>query len=148
MTSPIYNRRVLVTGASGFIGSALCRRLVALGADVHAASLHPDWTHTCVPSKAVTTICLGRPLLFAGDPRSDTAMMLDRAAWTLSVPRDGKYDLSLIRSILDEIADPENRARKTCEAKLLADALRANKERSLKEIADLIVGTSGQHQRP
>jgi hypothetical protein len=117
-------------------------------ADVHAASLHPDWTHTCVPSKAVTTICLGRPLLFAGDPRSDTAMMLDRAAWTLSVPRDGKYDLSLIRSILDEIADPENRARKTCEAKLLADALRANKERSLKEIADLIVGTSGQHQRP
>jgi UDP-glucose 4-epimerase len=38
MTSPIYKRPVLVTGASGFIGSALCRRLVALGADVHAVS--------------------------------------------------------------------------------------------------------------
>ena len=117
-------------------------------ADVHAASLHPDWTHTCVPSKAVTTICLGRPLLFAGDPGSDTITMLDRAAWTLSVPRDGKYDLSRIRSILDEIADSENRAGKTREAKLLADTLRAIKERSLKEIADLIVGTSDRYQRP
>jgi hypothetical protein len=111
-------------------------------ADVHAASLHPDWTHTCVPSKAVTTICLGRPLLFAGDPRSDTVTMLDRASWTLSVPHDGKYDLSLIRSILDEIAEPEKRAMKTREAKRLADVLRANKRRALKEIADLIVGNS------
>jgi UDP-glucose 4-epimerase len=31
-------RRVLVTGASGFIGSHLCRRLLRLGAEVHALS--------------------------------------------------------------------------------------------------------------
>ena len=31
-------RRVLVTGASGFIGSSLCERLLALGAEVHAVS--------------------------------------------------------------------------------------------------------------
>jgi hypothetical protein len=114
-------------------------------ADVHAASLHPDWTHTCVPSKAVTTICLGRPLLFAGDPRSDTVTMLDRASWTLPVPHDGKYDRSLIRSVLDEIADPENRAMKTREAELLAEALRSKKQQALKEIAALIVGNPDRH---
>lgn len=31
-------RRILVTGASGFIGSALCERLVELGAEVHGVS--------------------------------------------------------------------------------------------------------------
>lgn len=31
-------KRILVTGASGFIGGRLCQRLVALGADVHGVS--------------------------------------------------------------------------------------------------------------
>lgn len=34
-------RRVLVTGASGFIGAHLCRRLEAVGAEVHATSRRP-----------------------------------------------------------------------------------------------------------
>ena len=34
-------RRVLVTGASGFIGSALCRRLIASGVQVHGVSRNP-----------------------------------------------------------------------------------------------------------
>lgn len=39
MTYPsLEQRRVLVTGASGFIGSHLCRRLAALGAEVHGVS--------------------------------------------------------------------------------------------------------------
>jgi UDP-glucose 4-epimerase len=33
--------KVLVTGARGFIGSQLCKRLVALGAEVHAVSREP-----------------------------------------------------------------------------------------------------------
>jgi nucleoside-diphosphate-sugar epimerase len=43
----IHNRldgqRILVTGASGFIGSHLCRRLLQEGAEVHAVyrSRHP-----------------------------------------------------------------------------------------------------------
>ena len=34
-------RRALVTGARGFIGSALCRRLIASGVEVHAVSRNP-----------------------------------------------------------------------------------------------------------
>jgi UDP-glucose 4-epimerase len=34
-------RRVLVTGASGFIGTALCRKLIVSGVEVHGVSRHP-----------------------------------------------------------------------------------------------------------
>ena len=34
-------RRALVTGASGFIGAALCGRLIASGVEVHGVSRHP-----------------------------------------------------------------------------------------------------------
>ena len=117
-------------------------------ADVHAASLLPDWIHTSVPSKAVTTICLGRPLLFAGDPQSDTVAMLSRAAWILPVPRDGNYDRATIRSLLDEMADPEKRSSKGREAGMLAETLRAQKGRALTEIASLIIGRPDLHQMP
>jgi len=43
-------RKALVTGARGFIGSALCRRLIAAGVEVHAVSRNPPaeahrWWH-------------------------------------------------------------------------------------------------------
>jgi len=39
-------RKILVTGASGFIGSSLCRRLIEMDADVHATSRTQPSTHT------------------------------------------------------------------------------------------------------
>jgi nucleoside-diphosphate-sugar epimerase len=44
---------VLVTGASGFIGSCLVRRLLARGYSVHAAVLNPGQCET-----AITAACL------------------------------------------------------------------------------------------
>jgi hypothetical protein len=111
-----------------------------LHADVHAASLRSDWTHVCVPSKAVTTVCLGRPLLFAGDPQSDTVGMLGRASWMLPIPHDGRYDREMILAILEEIADPEKRTAKAREARLLAETLKIKKSKALAEIGDLIAG--------
>lgn len=40
--TPVGGRRILVTGASGFVGRHLVRRLTKLGADVHAVSRRTD----------------------------------------------------------------------------------------------------------
>lgn len=40
--------RVLVTGASGFIGSRLCARLSSLGASIHAISRRPRTEHAAI----------------------------------------------------------------------------------------------------
>lgn len=51
-TSQCLRRRFLVTGASGFIGRAVCNRLLTLGALVHGVSRRPleidaaGWTHS------------------------------------------------------------------------------------------------------
>jgi UDP-glucose 4-epimerase len=41
MLSQLSGCRILVTGGTGMIGTALCRRLVAAGADVHAVARRP-----------------------------------------------------------------------------------------------------------
>jgi hypothetical protein len=110
-------------------------------ADIHVASLMPEWTHICVPSKAVSTICLGRPLLFAGDAQSDTARMLGEASWVLPVPRDGRYDRSALTAVLEEAADPVRRGLKERRAREIAKNLAHRKSAALSEVTDLIMGT-------
>jgi len=43
--------------------------------DFHVASLAADWTHLCVPSKAVTAASLGAHVIFLGSAESDSARM-------------------------------------------------------------------------
>lgn len=49
--------------------------------DVHLVSLRTSWTHAAVPSKAVTAISTGRPILFCGSEHSDNWQMFKDAAW-------------------------------------------------------------------
>jgi hypothetical protein len=49
--------------------------------DIHLVSLLPDWTHICVPSKAVSAICSGKPIAFQGDLQSDIWQMFNKAAF-------------------------------------------------------------------
>jgi nucleoside-diphosphate-sugar epimerase len=60
--------RALVTGAAGFIGSHLCRRLIAEGADVHALS------------SEVSSVCPPRLLDIRGRIRLHEANLIDRGA--------------------------------------------------------------------
>jgi glycosyltransferase involved in cell wall biosynthesis len=69
---------------AGFAPEAeLERRLGA--ADVHVASLRPDWTGIVVPSKFFGSLAIGRPVIFAGSRESSIAHWIEehRVGWVL-----------------------------------------------------------------
>lgn len=47
--------------------------------DVQLVSLLPEWTHIAVPSKALSAVGSGSPVLFYGSPDSDSYVLLQRA---------------------------------------------------------------------
>lgn len=51
--------------------------------DICVASLLPAWNHVCVPSKVVSAICSGLPVLYNADEKSEGACMFPDAIWLL-----------------------------------------------------------------
>ena len=51
--------------------------------DLQLVTLLPEWTHIAVPSKAVSAICSGSPILFCGSPDSDSYGLLQEAAFLI-----------------------------------------------------------------
>ena len=51
--------------------------------DVHLVSLTEKWTHIAVPSKAVSAIAMGSPILYCGSPDSDNWYMFREAGWLI-----------------------------------------------------------------
>jgi len=49
--------------------------------DINLVTLLPDWTHICVPSKAVSAICSGTAIAFQGSKHSDIWKMFNKAAF-------------------------------------------------------------------
>lgn len=77
-----------------------------MAADVHVAGLSPRWTHVSVPSKAVSALCLGKPLLFLGSAESDAWRWAGEgggggAGWRLPADGDGAT------AVLAALTDPE-----------------------------------------
>lgn len=105
-----------------------------LHADVHIASLRPEWSHVCVPSKAVSSLCLGRPVLFMGGPESDIWHLVHRAGWCVPALPGGDADAAALARALDEIADPELLARRTATARLRGEALRRLEQGTVREL--------------
>jgi putative colanic acid biosynthesis glycosyltransferase WcaI len=55
-------------------------------ADVHLVSLRPEWTGIVVPSKFFGSLAAGRPIIFAGDPKSAQAIWVRKhnVGWLLT----------------------------------------------------------------
>jgi colanic acid biosynthesis glycosyl transferase WcaI len=72
-------------GMLGFVPeSELARHLAA--ADIHLASLKPDWSGIVVPSKFFGSLAAGRPVLFAGPEDCCVARWIreHRVGWVLN----------------------------------------------------------------
>jgi hypothetical protein len=113
-----------------------------LHADVHLASLRPEWSHVCVPPEAVSSLCLSRPVLFMGAPESDVWHLTHRAGWCVpALPGGDASSLELERALL-EMLDEEILARRTTTARLRGDALRRLQAGTLEQLAAWCAATA------
>lgn len=74
--------------------------------DVHLVTLKPEWTHICVPSKAVSAVCAGGTILFYGLKTSDTWQMFKSTGWIIDEFQGKDKMVKAIRAALDNISDP------------------------------------------
>lgn len=77
--------------------------------DVQLVSLLPEWTHIAVPSKAVSAIGSGSPILFCGDPDSDSYVLLQEATFLI----DARQDIDQgVKAFLSEVTADQLSERK------------------------------------
>lgn len=74
----------LIEYASGKPGVILMKsvpREQLIYIDVHMVTLLPAFTHYAVPSKAVSAVTMGRPIIFCGSKESDNWSMFQDSGW-------------------------------------------------------------------
>ena len=93
-------------------------------ADVHLASLRPEWSGSMVPSKLQGIFAAGRPVVFVGDARSSIGRWIAESGggWVVA-----PGDAAGLRDCLAEAGDPAERARRGHAARVFA---RANFDRA------------------
>ena len=116
-------------------GEAFVAHLLA--ADVHLVSQQPEWGGLVVPSKFQSACAAGRPVVFAGPPRSAVGLWIREAdaGWT-APPDDG----AAIERIAREIREAPVRAEKGANAERLFQR-RFTRERNCGRVSDLIEQT-------
>ncbi|MFV0584153.1 MAG: hypothetical protein ACK5N4_19155 [Parabacteroides gordonii] len=72
--------------------------------DICVASLLPAWNHVCVPSKVVSAICNGLPVLYNANEESEGACMFPDAIWLL--PDTGNIP-EMVSVFLDRLSTEE-----------------------------------------
>lgn len=101
--------------------------------DAQIVSLLPEWTHVCVPSKGVSAICAGNPMVYIGVEDADIYQFFKEASWL--VREDGEVMDSDIDRVLAELRNSE-----LLKAKKLATALHTEEQEAAyrKGIDDLV----------
>jgi glycosyltransferase involved in cell wall biosynthesis len=99
-----------------FAGFAAIEELeMRLGAaDIHIASLRPEWSGVAVPSKFFGSLAIGRPVLFAGPSESAIAQWIERfdIGWVLNLNNAHQIaqDLIHLSASANSIAELQERA--------------------------------------
>lgn len=105
--------------------------------DVHLVTLRSSWTHIAVPSKAVSAVSLGCPILFCGSADSDNWYMLKEAGWLIPESADMS---EAIGTLLRTLSRAEIGAKKQNAAELNRE-LKAGFMESYEKIATQLGGT-------
>lgn len=102
--------------------------------DVNVASLLSAWSHICVPSKVVSAICAGTPVLYNAHQESDGACMFPDAVWLVS---DRENTSAVVTQFLDQIS-PETINMKKEMARKYARELVGMEKQSLLRFLDVL----------
>lgn len=102
--------------------------------DVQLVSLLPDWTHIAVPSKAMSAIGSGSPLIFCGSPDSDTYQWLKPATWLI----DARHLSEAVVADCLAAITPTQVSQARQEAQQVSDMLQQRVREAYATLADLI----------
>ncbi|WP_289004861.1 hypothetical protein [uncultured Parabacteroides sp.] len=104
--------------------------------DVNVASLLATWNHVCVPSKVVSAICAGTPVLYNANEESEGACMFPEAVWLLP---DSPDQAIVVRQFLDHVS-LEAISRKREAAQKYAGEMIGMERDSLQSLLDILKG--------
>ena len=103
--------------------------------DVHLVTLLDEWTHVCVPSKAVSAVCAGSAFMFCGSLTCDIWRILNRAGWYIQTGDGMISDLDRIWERIDAEAVESKKA----QAVELARVLLNMRNTAFERIASTVV---------
>ena len=84
-------------------------------AHIHSVTLLDEWTHICVPSKALFALSVGGAVLYHGSDQSDTWEYIDPVGWRVS---NDYASNSEIKSFLAELSIEEIKKREVLSVQL------------------------------
>jgi len=102
--------------------------------DINVASLLPKWNNVCVPSKVVSAICAGTPVLYNATENSEGYQMFSEAIWLISKFDDFSSELKIF---LEKLTHEEILRKKIITKKYAENLLEMEKE-ALNQILNFV----------